>query len=422
MTIAAPVVPRGGRIVAVLGIVLVALSMRTAVGAIAPIFEIISDDLHLDIIVLSFIGAAPPIGFAIAGVAVPAITRRWGLEPALLAAIVVIGVGQAVRAFSAEPLLLMGSTAIVMLGIGATNVLLPPLVRRYFPDRIGGATSLYLVLMGIGASFPAFTVVQIAEASDWRWALGLWAFIPVLAVVPWLSMLRTPRAPVPVVVEFDDGVGTAEPTPPGVRRRIAHSPTAWAITAGLAMTSATMFVATAFLPAILTSAGVAPLTAAIALGIAMSLGIPEALIVPLLATRAGTITPMLAVAGACGVVGWGGMLLAPTAAPLLWAVFIGLVAIVFPISLLLVNGRTRNHTVTVSVSGFVQGIAYVTVGVFSFGMGLLHDATGSWTVPLILLLATMALTVPTIVILGRGRFVDDELAAQPGSRHERVAG
>ena len=119
---------------------------------------------------------------------------------------------------------------------------------------------------------------------------------------------------------------------------------------------------------------------------------------------------MIAVAGACGVVGWGGMLVAPAAAPILWAVFIGLVPITFPLALLLVNTRTRSHRVTVSVSAFVQGVGYVVAGLVSFALGAVHDATGDWTAPTIVLIASTALAVPAIVVLGWRRLVDDELA------------
>jgi CP family cyanate transporter-like MFS transporter len=170
----------------------------------------------------------------------------------------------------------------------------------------------------------------------------------------------------------------------------------------------------AYLPSMLTSVGIAPAVAGVALGVLLVVGIPEALLVPLLARRSVTVLPMIGVAGLCGVAGWGGMLFAPTAAPILWAVFIGLVPITFPLALLLVNTRTRSHRVTVTVSAFVQGVAYVVAGLFSFAMGLLHDATGDWAIPTMLLIASTGLAVPAIVILGRRRTVDDELAVSPG--------
>ncbi len=420
MTGAIAVVPRGGRIVAVLGIVLVALSMRTAVGVIGPVFAAISDDLGLGVIVLSFIGAAPPIGFAVAGLVVPALTRRWGLEAALLAALAAILLGQGLRALSQEAVVLVASTMIAVIGIGAANVLLPPLVRRYFPERISSVTSLYLVLMGISASVPAFTAVQLSDAFGWRIAVGMWVLLPVLAMLPWLSMLRAPRpvepiavepiAAEPIVVEFDDG---DEPVAAPVRRAVWASPTVWAITAALGLSSISVYVAMAYLPAMLIAAGIAPAVAGAALGVLLVVGIPEAVLVPLLARRSATVLPMIVIAALCGIAGWGGMLVAPAVAPILWAVLIGLVPITFPLALLLVNTRTRSHRVTVSVSAFVQGVGYVVAGLFSFGMGLVHDAAGDWAIPTVLLIASTGLAVPAIVILGRRRIVDDELADAP---------
>lgn len=398
---------RRGRIVALLGVVLVALAMRNAVAVFGPLFTTISDDLGLDVVVLSLIGTAPPIGFALAGLVVPAITPRWGLERTLMVSLVVMVIGQGVRALSSEAVLLVGSTAIVMTGIGAVNVLLPPLVRRYFPNRVGGVTSMYLVLLGLGTAGPAFTAVHLAETFGWRGAIGVWLVIPLLALVPWLANLRVHGASGPVA-EPD-----VAPMPASELRRVVTSPTAWAITAAFALSSISAYAAFAYLPAMLTVVGLTPAAAGVALGLVMVIGIPEALIVPILATRSRTVLPMVVVAGLCGVAGWLGMLLAPASAPFLWAVLIGLVPIAFPLALLLVNTRTRDHRVTVSVSGFVQGVGYVVAGAFALGVGLLHEATGNWQVSIVVLLATMALVVPAVLILRRDRMVDDEIAPRP---------
>ena len=57
----------------------------------------------------------------------------------------------------------------------------------------------------------------------------------------------------------------------------------------------------------------------------------------------------------------------------------------------------------------MQGVGYVAAGLFSFGLGLLHDATGRWGPSMVLVLATMVLAVPAIIILRRDRLVDDEI-------------
>lgn len=404
-----------GTLFALLGIVLVALSMRSAVGIIGPVFPVLAEDLGTDVLVLSIIGSAPPFGFALAGLLAPSVTRRIGLEGSLIAAIALIGAGQVARAFSQEEIVLVASTFVVMVGIGAGNVLLPPLVRRYAPTRIGPLTGIYLVLMSLSASIPAFVGVQLAEAAGWRFAVGIWALLPVLAIVPWIGAALQRRSADAELLppEVDE---LAQPHEPGPitravarPRRIAASPTAWAITATMALTSISVYAAIAFLPSMLGSAGLPPAVGGAALGVALALGIPQALLVPFIASRRGTTIPMIAVASVCAIAGWSGMLLAPASAPFLWAVLIGSVPIVFPLALLLVNTRTRDHRVTVGVSSFVQGLGYFSAGVFALGLGVVHDVTGSWTVPFLVLIATAAFAIPAIAILRRGRFVDDEL-------------
>jgi len=414
--VAPPLGRERGVVLALLGIVLVALSMRSAAGVIGSVFPILADDLGMDVVVLSVLGAAPPFGFALAGLLVPGLTRRIGLEGSLIAAVAFIGTGQLVRAFSDEAILLVSSTFLVMVGIGAANVLLPPLVRRYAPRRIGLVTGSYLVLMSISASTPAFVGVQLAEATGWRFALGIWAVLPALAILPWIATVVHRRAaPAELIpTEVDEVAGIREPGPVtravARPRLIAASPTAWAVTGTLVLSSITIYVAMAFLPSMLiATAGIPREAAGAALGLALVLGIPQALLVPLIASRRGTTIPLIAAAGVFTVLGWGGMLVAPAAAPLLWAFCVGSGSIVFPLALLLVNTRTRDHRVTVSVSAFAQGLAYLTAGVFSLLLGVVHDATGSWTVPFIVLIATSGIIVPVILVLRRGRMIDDEL-------------
>ena len=143
------------------------------------------------------------------------------------------------------------------------------------------------------------------------------------------------------------------------------------------------------------------------------MGIPNGILGPILATRLKNITPLLVAGVVLLLLGYGGLLLAPAAAPALWAVFAGLSSILFPVVLALINLRTRTHEGTVALSGFVQGIAYAIGAAGPIVVGLLHDATGGWSVPLIVTLAVaFLLELPAVLILGRHRFVEDELAAR----------
>jgi CP family cyanate transporter-like MFS transporter len=123
------------------------------------------------------------------------------------------------------------------------------------------------------------------------------------------------------------------------------------------------------------------------------------------------VIPMILLAGLVGVAGWVGMLVAPAELPYLWAALIGLIPITFPLALVLVNSRTRSQPVTVGLSGFVQGVGYVVAGVFALLVGWLHEVTGGWQVPILVLLATMGIVVPAVLILRHNRIVDDEISS-----------
>ena len=143
---------------------------------------------------------------------------------------------------------------------------------------------------------------------------------------------------------------------------------------------------------------------------AYNTGIPLAMLVPVTRRHPGLTLPLIGLAGAVNLVGWAGVLLAPAGAPFVWATLIGLGPITFPLAMFLVNLRSRAEGTTVALSGFVQGLAYLLAAVAALGLGLLHDATHSWSATLVLLAACSVVVVPGIIVLARGRFVDDELA------------
>ena len=151
-----------GRAVALLGILVLALSLRSAVSAISPIVAEISADIALSSVGLGFLGALPPVFFALAGIIAPPIARRAGLELTIGLAVVAIVAGHVIRALADSYGVLALGSAVSLAAMGIANVLLPPAVKRYFPDRIGGITAAYVTVMSISTALPAFGAAPIA--------------------------------------------------------------------------------------------------------------------------------------------------------------------------------------------------------------------------------------------------------------------
>jgi MFS transporter, CP family, cyanate transporter len=347
--------------------------------------------------VLGIVGALPLGAFAASGFVAPRIARRFGLEPALVGALVAIVAGQVGRALAGDATLVVGGTVVTMLGIGVANVLMPPIVKRYFPDRIGVVSAVYITLFGIGASSPGFFAVPLSDAIGWRPTLAVWALTVAAAIIPWLVLARRPRvATGPIDIVVPEG-GSA----PGA---LVRSPIAWALVLVLIGSASSGYNAAAWLPSILHDlAGVDPATAGVLVGITFATSIPAALLVPLWATRPRPAVLTILFAVVVGVAGWAGLVLAPGAAPVLWCVLIGLTGVNFPLALTQLAARARNPRVAARLSGFVQGVGYVVTGVIVFAIGVVHSVAGDWTAAIVVMAVGALIPLPAAFILSRPR-------------------
>lgn len=391
-----------GRAIALLGILLVAANLRTAVAALSPIFAEIRTEFDVSSIGVGLLGMLPPVCFALFGLIAPRLTRRLSLEAVVVLALAVMLVGHLVRAAAGSFAMLAIGSAVTFAGMGVGNVLLPPLVKRYFPDRIGLVTSLYATVMSVSTLLPPLVAVPVADAAGWHVSVGMWALVTVLAILPWLRILVLHR---PAHPDRDVEVETAQPAMAG---RVWRSPLAWAMAVLFAVSSLNAYAMFAWLPQILHDvAGVPPLDAGALLSVYAGMGIPAGLLVPLLAARMRNVAVLIYVAVAFFIVGYLGLILAPGTATWLWVALAGLGPLLFPLCLVLINMRTRTHAGSVALSGFTQGLGYTLGALGPLAVGVLHQLTASWTLALVVLTATAVAAAVAGSIAARPHYLED---------------
>jgi CP family cyanate transporter-like MFS transporter len=391
-----------GRSLALLGIILVAANLRTAVAALSPIVAEINVDISLGAVSLGVLGMLPPVCFALFGIFTPIITRRHGLEVPLVLALVAILLGHVTRGLSGSITMLIIGSVIAFAGLGIGNVLLPPLVKKYFPDRVGLVTSLYVTVVSLSTLVPPLIAVPVADAAGWRISLGMWMLLALLALVPWITMLVRHRARTPdAIIEEADAT---------ILGRLWKSSIAWALAGAFAVSSLNAYSMFAWLPQLLVdTAGVSPAQAGTLLALYASMGIPCALIIPVLTARMTNVGPLVYVGVFAFVAGDLGLLFAPETLTWLWVSLAGLGPLFFPLALVLINLRTRTHAGAVALSSFVQSIGYTLGALGPLVFGLLHELSGGWTWPLIFLLTAALAIVIAGAVIGRPHMLEDDL-------------
>ena len=395
-----------GRVLALLGIVLFAFSLRSAVASLSPVLDHIRDDFSVPAWIVGAIGTAPPVCYAVAGLLTPRLGRLLGLERLTVVALVTVSVGLVARGLAGDAVSLTIATAVIFMGVGVGNVLLPPLVKRYFPERIGLVTTIYSTTIALSTFLPPLFAVPVADAAGWRTSLALWAVFSAAAMLPWIALLIRTRADVSADLEDVDSA---------LFGRLWRLPLAWAIMAIFLTSGAIAYTAFAWLPSLLVdTAGVTPAQAGTLLSLFAMVGLPSSLVVPVLVARYRAVPALFAVAVSAGLAGVAGLMLAPAAAPWLWVILLGTCPLFFPLSLVLIGIRARTHEGALVLSGFVQSIGYAGVAVVPLVVGIVHDATGSWTIPLIMLAVVIVASIPAGFSVSRPHTIEDEWERRRG--------
>src|ERR1700734_1166719 len=361
------------------------LNLRTAIAGLPPLFPDLAARLHLSSAALSLLAATPVICFGVASAFAAWLSRRFGEERTLFAALGVLAVGLLLRGLWPAALLFPG-TILAGSAIGILNVLLSSLVKRRWPERAGLLLGIYLTGLSVGAILSSLLSVPLYNAAGGsvRITLGVWAGPAVLAMLLWLPQLRY-RAP-------GRGRSAATPAPDGGAAPAPHIKVhryalSWQVMGFMGLQSLLFYAALSWLPTIFQDRGTSAVAAGNLLALMAAGNLVAALTVPVLAHRApdhrALVVPSMIAMG----VGLAGSLWAPLGGDWFWVLVLGIgqgsclaLAIVFMVA------RAPDPGVAASLSAFAQSAGYLVASAGPLELGLLHSATGSWNIPVALLL------------------------------------
>lgn len=359
-----------GRLLAFVAIVLLAANLRSAVTSLSPLLERLGQAFSFGSTMTGVLGMMPTAAFALFGLATPRIIGALGLERTAILSMALATLGLLLRSAAGNIGMLVLGSAIALAGMGMGNVLVPPLVKRYFADRVGTLSTIYITVLQAGTMLPALLAVPLADRFDWRISLGVWSLLTLAAVLPWLMLART-RSPAEAVTIHTgaDTAGTGQ---------VWKTPLGWGMALMFGMTSLGTYSLFTWLPKVMVDAGASESFGGVMVALYSAIGLLPSLLVPAMAVRMRNPFPLALGVFILNMIAFAGLLWAPMAAPWLWVAIAGLGPSTFPLGLTLINLRTRSQAGSAALSGFMQGVGYSVASLGPFLFGWLHGASGDW--------------------------------------------
>ena len=361
------------------GIALLAFQLRSPLVALAPVAAEAQRGWGVTPAEFGLLTTVPLLCFGLSTPIAPWLARRVGIEGAIELCIGGIVVATALRSIDGFGVAI---ASVVLLGLAITvgNVLVPAVIRRDVPPRgRGAATSVYSVAINVGTVITSVVTVPLGAVLGWRVAVAAWSVGGVVAAIIWLVLLRRARTHARLAPPLEPPSARVPFRPDGLAVLIAVTFTAQSVS---------YYGVTTWLPTLLADErGYSPAVAGSASSVFQLGGIVGAIVVPLLRLRFRPRT----VIGLIGVL-WVSLPVVLLVAPehfLIGSITGGIAqgggfTAVFTI-IAEVGGDARRTT---ALSAFVQSCSYLVAAAAPPAVGALHQLTGNWTEPMLLVLGT----------------------------------
>lgn len=205
---------------AIAAIVLVAITLRPGIVSVGPVLPSIIDEFGLSHAAASLLTSIPDVLMGLLALPTPWLARRFGRDPILLAAILLLSVSIAARAFAIGPFTLLASTAGVGTGIAIAGAMMAGFIKGRFPSKAALLMGIYATALSFGSTVSAAVTGPIAVnvPGGWRFASGIWSILGIVAISIWLAIAFSERR--------DRGLLPAPVTPAGLPLK---DKTAWLV-------------------------------------------------------------------------------------------------------------------------------------------------------------------------------------------------
>ena len=380
-------------------LILAACCLRSPITGVGSLTKMIQQELLLSKASAGMLTTIPLLAFAGISIVVGRISTKIGAGRVMLGSLILMAIGILLR--SANQVTLFIGTILIGIGIAFENVLIPAIIKAFYPSKIGLMTSVYTTTMAIFSGIAGGISVPLAIRYGWRKSLSFWIFLVLIATFLWI--FERNRRIIPERNENEPNNHKER----GLKTFLGNSMT-WYISLYMGIQSFIFFCFVAWLSAILQDNGFTVKTAGYYVSAFVLLGIPGSFLVPILASRRKSQSALGVGLGIIYCIGIIALLFGSYHPSLIVAIiccgFCSGGCISFPMALF--GLHTKDASDAGTLSGIAQSIGYLIAAIGPAMLGSMYDVTGGWGIPLVLLLIMAASLILLGYLAGRNKIIE----------------
>lgn len=364
-------------------ILLLAMNLRGPLLCVTPLLQFIRIDYGFSNSVAGLLLALPLLVFALASAFMASLSRKLGVGRLMVFSIVIMIIGELTRYFGG-PMGLFAGTVILSLGITAGNVLIPALIRGFFPKKMGIMTSSYSSIMQVTTTVALFSAVPISYVIGWANTLLLLVVLTSLALICWIpfygltfdSVYTGYKGLAPIEVKTPEAKAASKISV----KKLMKNALAWDVSLFMGIQSLTFYCCSTWIPTIVMSKGISPEWGGYTGSVYQFCSLGVTFIVPLLLKYFKDQKGIALLSCAVYAIGTIGLFLGTNQYVILCMTGVAGMAAgsTFALALMFFVLRTESAMVAATLSGLGQAIGYILASLGPTFIGYLYDLEGGW--------------------------------------------
>tara|TARA_B100001094_G_scaffold181878_1_gene176254 strand:+ start:137 stop:1357 length:1221 start_codon:yes stop_codon:yes gene_type:complete len=351
-------------VIVLLSIFSIAMVMRGPITGISPLLIELKRIFNLSSHQIGILTSIPLFALSVFSLVSAFLASKKGVLVAMFTGVILIAVGIVFKVTGKVELLFIGTLA-VGAGVAMANVMLPSIVKMYFPQQTAIVTSLYILFFSVGGAvcsivaLPIMNIFNDLSLPGWKYAVGSTLILVIIPTLLWLPRLKSSSQDLKKSHHNIDVTS------------VLYSGVAWCLTLFFGLTAFMNYAFITWLPKILLYVGLSKTNSGFQHGLLQVAGaIPSLILVPLLAKNYSIIKICFMSIG-CVILSILGFIYY-SELYCVWVVLVGCgTSSVFILSLTLFNNKSSTVEEVFVLSSMVQFIGYILASLGLNGLSTL---------------------------------------------------